>query len=48
MEKWEFMCTVGGNVKSFHYESFSINEKYNYSMIQQFHFYLSKEIRNTN
>ena len=38
------MHTVGGNVKNFHYESFSINEKYNYYMIQQFHFYLFKEI----
>ena len=42
MEKWKFMCTVGGNVKNFHYESFSINEKYNCYMIQQFHFYLFK------
>ena len=48
MEKWKFMCTVGGNVKNFHYESFSINEKYNCYMIQQFHFYLFKEIENTN
>ena len=44
IEKWEFMHTVGGNVKNFHYESFSINEKYNYYMTQQFHFYLFKEI----
>ena len=48
MEKWKFMCTVGGNVKNFHYESFSINKKYNCYMIQQFHFYLFKEIKNTN